>query len=191
MDSLVQDRIYRRIAFTDFQGICSDKDNPYSAASHRISPLQPMSWLLKYIFTFVTTWLSFFPLPVISWPAPQAYNNGYEDTDSADQIDDYYDGDDYVPVDQQQPEFEPSLTPKPEVEKTAVPTSPPRVTATVTGPRVVPDPAHARPCDLKTDLYILQPDRLNSSGQNNPLKVCNLISRQICDQKFHKFYRAN
>lgn len=40
------------------------------------------------------------------------------------------------------------------------------------GPRVVPDPSHARPCDLRTDLYVLQPDRLNSSGQNNPLKVC-------------------
>lgn len=27
-----------------------------------------------------------------------------------------------------------------------------------------------RPCDKKTDLYILQPDRLNTSGQSNPLK---------------------
>lgn len=35
------------------------------------------------------------------------------------------------------------------------------------GPRVQPDPQHARPCDLKTDLYVLQPERLNTS---TPLK---------------------
>nr|XP_023021653.1 voltage-dependent calcium channel subunit alpha-2/delta-3-like [Leptinotarsa decemlineata] len=27
-----------------------------------------------------------------------------------------------------------------------------------------------RPCDRKVDLYILQPDKLNTSGQSNPLK---------------------
>jgi len=27
-----------------------------------------------------------------------------------------------------------------------------------------------RPCDKRVDLYILQPDRLNTSGQFNPLK---------------------
>lgn len=27
-----------------------------------------------------------------------------------------------------------------------------------------------RPCDRKIDLYVLQPDKLNASGQNNPLK---------------------
>lgn len=27
-----------------------------------------------------------------------------------------------------------------------------------------------RPCDRKVDLYALQPERLNTSGQNNPLK---------------------
>lgn len=27
-----------------------------------------------------------------------------------------------------------------------------------------------RLCDHKVDLYVLQPDKLNSSGQNNPLK---------------------
>lgn len=40
----------------------------------------------------------------------------------------------------------------------------------MSGPRVVPDPRNARMCDLKTDLYILQPDRLNVTGQSNPLK---------------------
>lgn len=61
----------------------------------------------------------------------------------------------------------------PEIEKTPpAQQMPPRpVPPPPGGPRVVPDPAHARPCDLKTDLYLLQPDRLNSSGQSNPLKV--------------------
>lgn len=27
-----------------------------------------------------------------------------------------------------------------------------------------------RPCDRKVDLYVLQPDKLNTSGQGNPLK---------------------
>lgn len=27
-----------------------------------------------------------------------------------------------------------------------------------------------RPCDRKVELYVLQPERLNTSGQNNPLK---------------------
>ncbi|CAG2069049.1 unnamed protein product, partial [Timema podura] len=46
-------------------------------------------------------------------------------------------------------------------------------------PRPYPSPAsspvgynrtHPRPCDKKVDLYILQPERLNTSGQSNPLK---------------------
>jgi hypothetical protein len=175
MDSLVQDRIYRRIGLMDFQGICSDKDNPYSGASHRMNPLKPMSWILKYLFTLTTTWLSFFPIPVISFPRPQTYHNdGYEDPDNVDPIDDYYENEDYIPIEQS--EFESDFMPTPEIERVPAPTFPPRVTATVSGPRVVPDPAHARPCDLKTELYILQPDRLNSSGQNNPLKVGFLVN---------------
>lgn len=46
-------------------------------------------------------------------------------------------------------------------------------------PRVPPPPTvrapprnrtHARPCTKRTDLYILQPNRLNNSGSFNPLK---------------------
>lgn len=39
-------------------------------------------------------------------------------------------------------------------------------------PRFAPSQHNTRPCDLKTDLYILQPERLNSS---TPLKVTNFI----------------
>ncbi|CAG5106549.1 Similar to Cacna2d3: Voltage-dependent calcium channel subunit alpha-2/delta-3 (Rattus norvegicus) [Cotesia congregata] len=50
----------------------------------------------------------------------------------------------------------------------------------VVSPPTVPPASHAtsaqytinkvRPCEKKTDLYILQPERLNTSGQSNPLK---------------------
>lgn len=161
MDSLVQDRIFRRVGLMDYQGICSDRDNPYNAAGKRINPIQPVSWILKYFFTFATTWFSFFTMPVISWPI--AYN--YEDEDIP-VYEDEYDPPEYGPQ-----EFEDHVTP--EIEKATPQPNPPVRAAppVVGGPRVVPDPAHARPCDLKTDLYLLQPDRLNSSGQSNPLKV--------------------
>lgn len=159
MDSLVQDRIFRRISLMDFQGTCSDRDNPYNAASQRI---QPVSWIFKYFFTFFTTWFSFFSTPVISWPVNYG---GYDET-----YDENYESPDY-----EAPDFEDHVT-HPEIEKHAPPQPPPpRIvtpsTSTTSGPRVVPDPAHARPCDLRTDLYLLQAERLNSSGQSNPLKV--------------------
>lgn len=162
MDSLVQDRIFRRVGLMDYQGVCSDRDNPYNAAGDRINPIQPVSWLFKYFFTFVTTWFSFFTMPVISWPTSYTYEE--EDPDIP-----IYE-DDYEPPEYGPQEFDEHATP--EIEKVTPPPSPPRVVPPMTGgPRVIPDPAHARPCDLKTDLYLLQPDRLNSSGQSNPLKV--------------------
>ncbi|XP_038109214.1 voltage-dependent calcium channel subunit alpha-2/delta-4 isoform X2 [Culex quinquefasciatus] len=74
MDSLVQDRIYRRVALMDYQGICSDRDNPYTAAGEPLQPPRPMSWLLKYIVTFATYWLSILPTPVASWHQGNSYN---------------------------------------------------------------------------------------------------------------------
>lgn len=170
MDSLVQDRIFRRVGLMDYQGICSDRDNPYNAAGERVNPihLQPITWLFKYAFTFLTTWLSFFTMPVISYPT--VYN--YDDDGDMPPYDDYDQPDDYI-----SPDMDGHIT-QPEIEKVNVPQStPPRIVSSTnagtSGPRVIPDPAHARPCDLKTDLYLLQPDRLNSSGQSNPLKVRN------------------
>lgn len=163
MDSLVQDRIYRRVALMDYQGICSDRDNPYTAAGEPLQPPRPMSWLLKYIVTFATYWLSILPTPVASWHQGNSYNY---DTENDFEEDTY----EYETNYEMPPEHngQDNTTPDYELHTTAAPH---RSQAT-SGPRVIPDPAHARPCDLKTDLYILQPDRLNSSGQNNPLKVC-------------------
>lgn len=161
MDSLVQDRIYRRVALMDYQGLCSDRDNPYSAAGGRLKPVKPIYWLLKYIVTLATTWLSFFPTTSTAWP--HSYNNYNADEDTGNYEDqNYEDYADYLP-----PETEQFTTPDAAERFTPMP---PKSSSTQQGPRVTPDPAHARPCDLKTDLYILQPDRLNSTGQSNPLK---------------------
>lgn len=172
MDSLVQDRIFRRIHLMDYQGVCSDRDNPYNAASERINPVQPLSWFIKYFVTFMSTWLSFFTQPVISLPRPQQTYN--YDEENVGGYEDSYDDTAY-----DETGFDENFTPEIEKPASNVPNSnnnnnnnPPRPPPPAkTVPRVAPDPAHARPCDLKTDLYLLQPDRLNSSGQSNPLKV--------------------
>ena len=162
MDSLVQDRIFRRVGLMDYQGICSDRDNPYNAAGDRMNPIQPMSWAFKYFFTFFTTWFSFFSVPVISWPLPYNYDD--------EEVDPVYE-DEYDPPEYGNHDFDDHSPPEIEKNAPTQPNTPRAVPPAPGGPRVVPDPAHARPCDLKTDLYLLQPDRLNSSGQSNPLKV--------------------
>lgn len=37
MDSLVQDRIYKKVAVYDYQGACSNNRNHYSATGNKIS----------------------------------------------------------------------------------------------------------------------------------------------------------
>lgn len=144
----------------DYQGMCSDRDNPYTAAGEPLKPVRPMSWLLKYIVTLASYWLSVLPTPVASWQQSNSYYDNDNDFEEVYEYETNYDMPaEHNPYDFTTPDYELHSTPMPH-----------RSQAT-SGPRVIPDPAHARPCDLKTDLYILQPDRLNSSGQNNPLKV--------------------
>ncbi|KFB41437.1 voltage-gated calcium channel alpha2-delta subunit 1 [Anopheles sinensis] len=160
MDSLVQDRIYRRVPLMDYQGICSDRDNPYTGAGEPLKPVRPMSWLLQYFVSFATYWLSVLPTPI---GALQHASYNYDGMEESDDEDTY----DYEQPDYELPPEHSDVT-TPDYEQRSTPT--PQRSNLQAGPRVVPDPAHARPCDLKTDLYVLQPDRLNSSGQNNPLK---------------------
>lgn len=171
MDSLVQDRIYRRVPFMDYQGICSDKDNPYRAAGEILRPTTPFSWFFKYISAYLMTWLSFVSIQTYAWP--HSYDDIYEYPDN---IKDYNYEDTYNPnfgTD----DLPPASLPPTFDRGSSVPAQPAATpTKSVnaeknTGPRVIPDPAHARSCDLSTDLYLLQPDRLNQGGQNNPLKV--------------------
>lgn len=160
MDSLVQDRIYRRVPVMDYQGICSDKDNPYRAAGDHLQPATPMRWIFKYFVTYLASWLSFFVTPHTAWPHYDDYE--YREPN--------YDDDTYVP---EYPFGIEETTPPPgQTDRGASSSStPPKTPPVSSGPRVVPDAANARSCDLTTDLYLLQPERLNQSGQNNPLKV--------------------
>lgn len=161
MDSLVQDRIYRRIPLMDYQGICSDKDNPYRAAGHILRPPTPLGWFFKFLATYFMTWLSFLPPTINAWP--HNYEDNYEYPVPVNYDEQYED----------QYNFGADETPTPIIptQDRYITPQPPKSTSTNAGPRVVPDPAHARSCDLSTDLYLLQPERLNQSGQNNPLKV--------------------
>lgn len=58
--------------------------------------------------------------------------------------------------------------PAPEPPKTS--TKPRVATGGPTGSTTEPTGGHVYPCDKRVDLYILQPDRLNTSGLSNPLK---------------------
>lgn len=77
MDSLVQDRIYRKVTLMNYQGMCADRENPYTAAGDLSArPQRHFSLLFKYIFSLLTTWISILPNPVHSWPhyADQSYS---------------------------------------------------------------------------------------------------------------------
>ncbi len=93
MDSLVQDRIYRRVALMNYQGLCSGENSPYSSAD-RMKPIQAMSWLLKYFLTYTMTWLSIIPHPVASWPHYVSESYHDKDVDDVDEPN-YSDDDDY------------------------------------------------------------------------------------------------
>lgn len=104
MDSLVQDRIYRRVTLMNYQGLCSDRDNPYTAAGQITSrPHRHFFLLFKYFFSLITTWVSFLPSPINAWPhyAEQSYmdtRNFGEESDDSSYPDDY-DDDIIEPVD--------------------------------------------------------------------------------------------
>lgn len=68
MDSLVQDRIYKRVTVNDYQGVCSDSDNPYTAASTSLQPHRVSTFLMKYLVSLSATWLSLLPTPLNAWP---------------------------------------------------------------------------------------------------------------------------
>lgn len=141
----------------DYQGMCSGENSPYNSA-HRMKPIQAISWLLKYFFTYTMTWLSTIPHPVASWANYVSENYHDKDLDDVDEPN-YSDDDDY--------DDEPNEIEFPTQEPESV-TSKPKTVQPPPTQRSAPNQHNSRPCDLKTDLYILQPERLNSS---TPLKV--------------------
>lgn len=49
MDSLVQDRIYKKIAVYDYQGACSNSKNHYNGNAYKIKPFDPMRHFFKWL----------------------------------------------------------------------------------------------------------------------------------------------
>lgn len=96
MDSLVQDRIYRRIALMDYQGVCMDKNNPYSAAVRTTYPAShTISWIFNYMVSLTATWLALLPSPVSAWAHYESGVNYLDkDLDDPNYSDDYDDDDD-------------------------------------------------------------------------------------------------
>lgn len=86
MDSLVQDRIYRRVTLMNYQGLCSDRDNPYTAAGDVTTrPNRHFAQLFNTIVSLATAWISMFPNPVQAWPH---YSEQYMDRNFGEDSDD-------------------------------------------------------------------------------------------------------
>ncbi|XP_071872723.1 voltage-dependent calcium channel subunit stolid isoform X2 [Bombus fervidus] len=165
MDSLVQDRIYRKVTVTDYQGTCSPQESHQSAAPRTFSGsimttiaiLGNFLWSMAFGFNFQNLWQVAFAFAGESARALDDSMGEFHEFDplviSRDSIDETTEGNE-------------EAFPRLPAIAAATPVSPGTTRATS---------AHypqrnLRSCEKKTDLYILQPERLNTSGQSNPLK---------------------
>lgn len=53
MDSLVQDRIYKKITVYDYQGACSNSKNHYSGDAYQVQPFDPIKIFFNYLVKFL------------------------------------------------------------------------------------------------------------------------------------------
>lgn len=182
MDSLVQDGIYKRVPMYDQQGVCEDSKVNDSDSASMMKPWQPLFWLIKWFLSH-TFWLiaNMQILPIegfaqqdIDTPVYSDYDQNYDQDPSGADMDDTLDleaeMDETIsevtksfPVDPppSAPGGGKDLPPSPTVN----PIPPPAKTTKPNPPRL-----HARTCQKRADLFILQPGRLNNSGLFNPLK---------------------
>ncbi|XP_014216033.1 voltage-dependent calcium channel subunit alpha-2/delta-3 isoform X2 [Copidosoma floridanum] len=158
MDSLVQDKIFRKVSVVDYQGVCTPQSSHVSAAPRSTS--HSVAKLASAFGHYLWTWAINFNLADLLQPI-WAYPS---DSDDGNIV--YPDGD----------HFPSEVTDEATVEADNQPQYPPTVenpaaTASSTHSTLAGIPPHKlRTCEKKTDLYILQPERLNTSGQGNPLK---------------------
>lgn len=151
MDSLVQDKIFRKITIVDYQGACSPQTSQVSAAPKGISQsifkmiasLGSILWSLTWNLNLQNLWQ-----PILAYAD---FEDAFSDNEA----------------------YPPDLTEDTFGENEQYPAYPAVAPAVAT-----PAAAHStsiqyhklRACEKRTDLYILQPERLNTSGQSNPLK---------------------
>nr|XP_034193445.1 voltage-dependent calcium channel subunit alpha-2/delta-3 isoform X3 [Osmia lignaria] len=214
MDSLVQDRIYRKVTVTDYQGRCSPQESHQSAASRTLSDsivttiaiFGNFLWNVAFAFNFQHFWQDAFafafafadesalPLDGNKFHGDREDDSIFTDTvvgegggggggggggeggggggggeggggrEEAQELEPFAAaGGDST----DDPTFgENEQFPKVPAIATVTPVSPSTTRATST---YYPQ-KKLRSCEKKTDLYILQPERLNTSGQSNPLK---------------------
>lgn len=110
MDSLVQDRIYKRVTVNDYQGVCSDSDNPYTAACGMLQPNHLGSWLLQHVVGLSATLLSFMPSTMRAWPQDdyETYENGdviFQENSYSDEYEETFENEYNMQVDQEIDEF--------------------------------------------------------------------------------------
>ncbi|KAH9641750.1 hypothetical protein HF086_003876 [Spodoptera exigua] len=165
MDSLVQDRIYKKVVVHDHQGRCPDSRNSFSGDGHKISPLKPLSWLGGYLTSLLAVW---FPLwePVRARARPYAEEEvDYEDYESEDMEND----DD---LDRDRGTYEIIIDGLGESSRDTGrvhpgPPPPSSGGAPPPPPREAARSAAVRPCDTSAELFTLQSSRLNTA---QPLK---------------------
>lgn len=99
MDSLVQDRIYRRVAFMDYQGACSENGDSSFAAAEHIRPTM-LSWIRDFVVVISMSWLSLLPGFTAAWPqiSPDEYEADMDEYQSYDMDEDIYSTNDVVTV---------------------------------------------------------------------------------------------
>ncbi|KAK6624715.1 hypothetical protein RUM44_011574 [Polyplax serrata] len=185
MDSLVQDRIYKKVAVYDYQGACYDDKSPYSDSAPYASPLEPAKLFFRILlrhFKWLVTQTQFHYWLLPSWAEGFSYTADDEDDDDDDDDLDYTDDyesnnpfDAYGETDNQIPP----------IKEEDTDSSPEQILRNFNPPPEVVHPLNSnpsnikysstngsspRPCDKRVFLYNLQPDRLNTSGIFNPLK---------------------
>ncbi|XP_045481988.1 voltage-dependent calcium channel subunit alpha-2/delta-3 isoform X2 [Harmonia axyridis] len=155
MDSLVQDRIYKKLPVYDYQGVCSNSRGFFSADSSTIKPFKSFGIVYNLILKVV---LCFFLHLEKAYGAALSY--------SEDDLMDIYSEYDYPTGEDGMEDHVPIAAPPPASNPASF--TPPFESDPLDG--VEMEQFGIRPCDKKVDLYILQPERLSFSGQSSPLK---------------------
>ncbi|KAF4522689.1 hypothetical protein B566_EDAN012706 [Ephemera danica] len=151
MDSLVQDRIFKKVAMHDFQGACHDDRSYWADSAPSLKPiLQHVGWIAQWTGAKIAWLMSTILQPTFSFPMSEE-----EEEDDYEQS-----------MEEREDEDGSSLTDWPPTAPPTVLSAPPTRHASTSVPLSGP----ARPCEKRVDLYALQADRLNTSGAFNPLK---------------------
>ncbi|CAH0592632.1 unnamed protein product [Chrysodeixis includens] len=167
MDSLVQDRIYKKVVVHDHQGRCPDSRNPFSGDGQKLTPLKPLSWLGSYLTSLLAVW---FPL----WETARARARPYaeEELDYEDYENEDMENDD--DLDRDRGTYEIIIdglgeTSRDNGRSHTGPSPPPGGGggAMPPPPREAARSAAVRPCDTSAELFTLQSSRLNTA---QPLK---------------------